>query len=108
MGPGFSPKTKAGKDWWHGQQSSSQNNSMNNLKNTDTVTFLNNLRLPRTPWGGAGGTNSSSIYCCGGCCRVGGTPKSATRNSEAHQTISSNISANRSWQSIYNETASFK
>ena len=28
---------------------------MNNLKNTDTVTFSNNLRLPRTPCGGAGG-----------------------------------------------------
>ena len=27
---------------------------MNNLKNTNTVTLSNNLRLPRTPCGGAG------------------------------------------------------
>ena len=28
---------------------------MNNLKNANTVTLSNNLRLPRTPYGGAGG-----------------------------------------------------
>ena len=28
---------------------------MNNLKNANTVTLSNNLRLPRTPWGGVGG-----------------------------------------------------
>ena len=28
---------------------------MNNLKNANTVTLSNNLRLPRIPWGGAGG-----------------------------------------------------
>ena len=38
---------------------------MYNLKNANTVTLSDN------PWGEAeGGTNSSSIHCYGGCCKL--------------------------------------
>ena len=34
---------------------------MNNLKNANTVTLSDNLRLPRSPWGGAEGEGALTL-----------------------------------------------